>query len=81
MDHESVTAGLENGGSLQGPGYWKYLGIEVRAYFTGTSLEGKKLNNPDTMSNAYMIIHGIHHQKLMRSPNSSNLSTGREIKD
>ncbi|MBI9101799.1 MAG: PHP domain-containing protein [Spirochaetales bacterium] len=64
VDHESVTAGMEIVEACRYLGIGSTVGLEVRVHFTGTPLEGKKFNNPDTLNNAYIIIHGIPHQKI-----------------
>ncbi len=39
-------------------------GFECRANAKGTVLEGKKINNPDQKSCAYLAMHGIPHQNV-----------------
>ena len=40
------------------------VGVEVRADVSKTKLNGKKINNPDQSSIAYVMLHGIPHQYI-----------------
>ena len=64
MDHDSVGGALEfieAGKILDIP---VTVGCELRVSVEGTKLLGKRLNNPDQLSCAYVAIHGIPHQCL-----------------
>lgn len=66
MDHDSVggcSEFLEAGKILSMP---VTVGFECRTSVAGTSLEGRRLNNPDQKSVAYVTLHGIPHQNLAR---------------
>ena len=39
-------------------------GMEIRADMSKTALNGKKINNPDQKSVAYVALHGIPHQSI-----------------
>jgi len=64
MDHDSA-AGCEEfiqaGQILDMP---ITCGIEVRARMDKTELNGRKINNPDQDSVAYVALHGIPHQHI-----------------
>jgi len=64
MDHDSV-AGIEEfieAGKIIGLAVT--VGFECRASVAGTPFEGKRLNNPDQESVAYLAMHGIPHRML-----------------
>ena len=64
MDHDSV-GGLREfikaGEIMEMP---ITCGFECRANVEGTPLMGKKINNPDQKSCAYLAMHGIPHQNI-----------------
>ncbi len=59
MDHDSIGAAGETMEAGKILGMATTVGFEVRVNFTGTSVEGRKLNNPDSKNIVYMTIHGI----------------------
>lgn len=64
MDHDSVGGAIEfieAGKILDLP---VTVGCELRVSVEGTKLLGKRLNNPDQISCAYVAMHGIPHQCL-----------------
>lgn len=64
MDHDSVGGArefIEAGKILSMP---VTVGCEVRVSLVSTEFEGKRLNNPDQISCAYVAMHGIPHQNL-----------------
>lgn len=64
MDHDSVAGCrefLQAGEILSMP---VTVGFECRTSVAGTALAGKRLNNPDQKSVAYVTLHGIPHQNL-----------------
>ena len=64
MDHDSVGGikeFIEAGKILQMP---ITCGMEIRCDMSKTSLNGKKINNPDQKSVAYVALHGIPHQSI-----------------
>ena len=66
MDHDSVggcVEFLEAGKLLDMP---VTVGFECRTSVSGTALEGKRLNNPDQVSVAYVTLHGIPHGNLAK---------------
>ncbi len=64
MDHDSASGAKEfiaAGEILSMP---VTCGIECRVDMSGTSLVGKRINNPDQVSVAYVAMHGIPHQNI-----------------
>ena len=64
MDHDSV-GGLEEfieAGRILGIAVT--VGFELRCDFSDTPLAGKRINNPDQNSVAYLAMHGIPHDKI-----------------
>ena len=64
IDHDSVAGAREfiEAGSITGLPVT--VGFECRCSFKGTPFEGRRLNNPDQLSIAYVTLHGIPHKKL-----------------
>lgn len=64
MDHDSVGGDTEfiRAGELAGMAIT--CGFECRVSFAGTPFEGRRLNNPDQVSVAYVALHGIPHQNI-----------------
>lgn len=64
VDHDT-TAGarefLEAGRRIGMP---VTVGAECRVDFSGTILKGRRLNNPDQVSVAYVVMHGIPHSNI-----------------
>ena len=64
MDHDSLAGAgefLEAGRILGMP---VTVGMECRADMSGTSVEGRRINNPDQKSVAYVALHGVPHQNI-----------------
>ncbi len=64
MDHDTVAGArefLEAGRILGLP---VTVGVECRVDMSETSLRGKRINNPDQISVAYLVMHGIPHSNL-----------------
>lgn len=64
MDHDTVCGArefLEAGKILGLP---VTVGVECRVDMSETSLKGKRINNPDQISVAYLVMHGIPHKNL-----------------
>jgi len=64
MDHDSVAGAQEfiEAGSIIG--FPITVGFECRCSVAGTPFEGRRINNPDQKSVAYLAMHGIPHQML-----------------
>ena len=67
MDHDSVGGMREfiEAGKIMGMPIT--CGFECRVNVKGTALEGKKINNPDQKSCAYLAMHGIPHQSIEKA--------------
>jgi hypothetical protein len=64
VDHDSIAAAremLEAGRILE---IGSTVGCELRVNFSGTPLEGRKLNNPDSTNIAYMVLHGVPRDRI-----------------
>ena len=66
MDHDSLGGVREfiEAGSIMGIA--TTIGVECRADFSKTPLNGRRINNPDQRSIAYMALHGIPHTMIDR---------------
>jgi len=64
MDHDSISGAEEILESCKILGIGSTAGFEVRVNMNGTSMEGKKLNNPDSVNIAYMAVHGVPYNKF-----------------
>jgi hypothetical protein len=64
MDHDSICGAREfiEAGSIVGIA--TTVGVECRADFSTTALRGRRINNPDQLSNAYITLHGIPHDSI-----------------
>ena len=64
MDHDSVGGIREfiEAGKILGMPIT--CGMEIRCDMSKTALNGKKINNPDQKSVAYVALHGIPHQSI-----------------
>jgi len=64
MDHDSVGGikeFIKAGEIMEMP---VTCGFECRVNVAGTALEGRRINNPDQNSCAYLAMHGIPHQSV-----------------
>jgi predicted metal-dependent phosphoesterase TrpH len=64
MDHDSVSGSKELIEACKIIGIASTVGFELRVNFSGTIVEGRKLNNPDSKNIGYIAIHGIPESKL-----------------
>ncbi|MBQ4044718.1 MAG: PHP domain-containing protein [Clostridia bacterium] len=64
MDHDSVGGAEEFIRAGEIIGMPTTVGFECRVSVAGTALEGRRLNNPDQKSCAYLAMHGIPHQSI-----------------
>lgn len=64
MDHDAVAGAEEfiEAGKLIGIA--TTIGFEIRTDWSDTVLRGRRINNPDQISNAYIAAHGIAHQNI-----------------
>jgi hypothetical protein len=64
MDHDSISGGeefIEAGRMID---LATTIGVECRCDFSSTPLAGRRINNPDQLSNAYVALHGIPHTQI-----------------
>ena len=64
MDHDSASGIREFLEAAAVIGMPVTCGVECRVDMSMTALNGKRLNNPDQKSVAYVAMHGIPHQKI-----------------
>ena len=67
MDHDSVSGCKEMIEACKIIGIASTVGFELRVNFSGTIVEGRKLNNPDSKNIGYIAIHGIPESKLQEA--------------
>ena len=66
MDHDSLSGAREFIEAGKIIGMMTTIGVECRVSMKNTPLNGRRINNPDQKSVAYMAIHGIPHQNIDR---------------
>ena len=66
MDHDSIGGAEEFIKAGELVGLATTIGVECRVSMAGTPLEGRRINNPDQKSIAYMALHGIPHTQIGR---------------
>jgi predicted metal-dependent phosphoesterase TrpH len=64
MDHDSISGALEFIEAGKIVRMATTIGVECRTDFSKTKLNGKRINNPDQISVAYVVLHGIPHTKI-----------------
>ena len=64
MDHDSLSGAREFIEAGKIIGLMTTIGVECRVSMKNTPLNGRRINNPDQKSIAYMAIHGIPHQNI-----------------
>ena len=64
MDHDSLSGAREFIEAGKIIGLMTTIGVECRVSMKNTPLNGRRINNPDQKSVAYMAIHGIPHQNI-----------------
>lgn len=66
MDHDSISGAKEFIIAGEIIGIATTIGVECRVNFSNTPVEGRKLNNPDQETVAYVSLHGIPHTQIDR---------------
>ena len=64
LDHDSMSGAkefIEAGEIMEMP---ITIGFEMRVSYLNTPLEGRRINNPDQISSAYIAAHGVPHSKI-----------------
>ncbi|MDR1892521.1 MAG: PHP domain-containing protein, partial [Oscillospiraceae bacterium] len=64
MDHDSAAGAEEFIRAGEIAGLLTTVGVECRVDMSGTSVAGRRLNNPDQAGIAYVALHGIPHTQL-----------------
>ena len=64
MDHDSIAGADEMREAGRILGIATTAGVELRVSAAGTPLEGRKINNPDSVGILYMMIHGVPRRSL-----------------
>ena len=64
MDHDSAVGIREFLAAAEVIGMPVTCGVEYRVDMSMTALNGKRINNPDQKSVAYVTMHGIPHQNI-----------------
>lgn len=64
MDHDSVSGAAEFLSACRIAGVASTVGFELRVNADGTAVEGRKINNPDTVNILYMAVHGIPENRI-----------------
>ena len=64
MDHDSISGAEEFNAAGRIAGLATTTGLECRCRFGGTPLEGRRLNNPDQLSVAYVALHGLPRDRI-----------------
>ena len=82
MDHDSVSGCKELIEACKIIGIASTVGFELRVNFSGTIVEGRKLNNPDSKNIGYVAIHGIPESKLPETKKFLNpIQAARNIRN
>jgi hypothetical protein len=64
MDHDSISGAEEFIEAGRTIGLATTIGVECRCDCSTTPLAGRRINNPDQLSNAYIALHGIPHTRI-----------------
>lgn len=64
MDHDSISGAIEFTAAGKIIGLPTTIGAECRASFAATPLDGRRINNPDQNSVAYIAFHGVPHSQI-----------------
>jgi predicted metal-dependent phosphoesterase TrpH len=64
IDHDSISGGEEMLKACRIIGMGSTVGCELRVNFSGTKVEGRKINSPDSNNIAYIVIHGVPAQRI-----------------
>ena len=64
MDHDSISGAEEFIEAGKITGIATTIGVECRVDFSKTPLSGRRINNPDQDSIAYMTLHGLPHTQI-----------------
>lgn len=80
VDHDNAAGAFEFIEAGEIVGIATTVGMECRADFSDTPLKGKRLNHPDQLSAAYVVIHGIPHNRIEDTNNFFKASINERSK-
>ncbi|MEX2442655.1 MAG: PHP domain-containing protein [Alkalispirochaeta sp.] len=66
VDHDSIGAAEELTEAAGILGIGSTVGAELRVSFAGTTFGERRLNNPDSLGIAYMVLHGVPQSGIQR---------------
>jgi hypothetical protein len=64
MDHDSLAGAKEFIEAGRAVGIPTTIGYEIRTDWSDTKVAGRRINNPDQISSAYITTHGVPHDKI-----------------
>lgn len=64
VDHDSIGAAEELIEAARIVGIGSTVGCELRVSFADTPFATRRLNNPDTEGNAYIVLHGVPRDRI-----------------
>ena len=64
MDHDSLAGAKEFVDAGNIVGIPTTIGYEIRTDWSDTKVAGRRINNPDQISSAYITTHGIPHDRI-----------------
>ncbi len=64
IDHDAINGAPEFIEAGEILGLPTTIGFEMRTDWSGTALNGKRINNPDQVSSAYICAHGLPHTQI-----------------
>lgn len=64
VDHDAINGAEEFIEAGRVMGVPTTIGFEVRTDWSGTALKGRRINNPDQITNAYICAHGLPHTQI-----------------
>lgn len=64
MDHDSMSGADELLDACKYIGIGSTAGFELRTNFSGTRIEGRRINSPDSRNIGYIVIHGIPRKRF-----------------
>jgi hypothetical protein len=67
VDHDTISGAQEFIEAGKILGIATTVGFEIRTDWRKTQLNGKRINNPDQISNAYICAHGIPHTQFEKA--------------
>jgi hypothetical protein len=67
IDHDAINGAEEFIEAGEILGIPTTIGFEIRTDWSATGLNGRRINNPDQISNAYICAHGIPHTQIAKA--------------